>query len=80
MRQHRECPTCGDVHSVRYENMGDCPDPWHKRDSDPINDYADLLDAVQLLKRWTHKYPDTDLGIKTIDWLRRKQLQGTILR
>jgi hypothetical protein len=51
-----------------------------ERSSDPISDHADLLDAVQLLKRWVHKHPDTDLGLKTLDWLKRRQLQGTILR
>jgi hypothetical protein len=51
-----------------------------ERSSDPISDHADLLDAVQLLKRWVHKHPDTDLGLKTLDWLKRRQLQGSILR
>jgi hypothetical protein len=24
------CPSCGDVKSVRYENIGNCIDGWHK--------------------------------------------------
>lgn len=54
--------------------------PPLERSSDPYNDHADLLDAVQLLKRWVHKHPDTDLGLKTLDWLKRRQLQGSILK
>lgn len=50
------------------------------RDSDPIADYADLLDAAMLLRRWVQKYPDTDLGLKTLAWLARKDLRGSILR
>jgi len=45
-----------------------------------ISDYADLLDAVVLLKRWTRKYPDTDLGLKTVDWLKRRDFKSSILR
>ena len=41
---------------------------------------TDLLDAVQLLKRWTRKHPDTDLGLKTLDWLKRRNFRGSILR
>ena len=51
-----------------------------QRSSDPFTDHADLLDAVQLLKRWTRKHPDTDLGLKTLDWLKRRNFRGSILR
>lgn len=51
-----------------------------ERSSDPFTDHADLLDAVQLLKRWTRKHPDTDLGLKTLDWLKRRNFRGSILR
>jgi hypothetical protein len=29
-RMEFRCPTCGDVQTVRGENLGNCPDPWHK--------------------------------------------------
>jgi hypothetical protein len=50
------------------------------RSSDAYNDHADMLDAVALLKRWTRKYPDTDLGLKTLDWLKRRNFRPEILR
>lgn len=25
----KRCPTCGDVETVRYENIGHCKDQWH---------------------------------------------------
>ena len=28
----KRCPTCGDVSSVRYENIGQCEDLWHHPD------------------------------------------------
>jgi hypothetical protein len=28
----KRCPTCGDVSVVRYENIGQCKDPWHNPD------------------------------------------------
>jgi hypothetical protein len=51
-----------------------------QRSSDPTSDHMDLLDAVALLKRWTRKHPDTDLGLKTLDWLKRRNFRGSILR
>jgi hypothetical protein len=79
----REC-NCGAGYGPRLLKTGLDDGPLlpttSARSSDPLSDHADLLDAVTLLKRWTRKHPDTDLGLKTLDWLKRRNFRGNILR
>lgn len=73
-------PKYGERNSYDTNVESDGRTQAEERSSDPFTDHADLLDAVALLKRWTRKHPDTDLGLKTLDWLKRRNFRSSILR
>jgi hypothetical protein len=41
---------------------------------------ADLLDAAMLIRRLAHRCPGLAVAHQATDWLKRKGLQGSILR
>ncbi len=50
----RRCPTCKDVATVRFENIGNCPDLWHIHDGAAIVQHRARL-LVNKIKRGLRK-------------------------